>query len=55
MALNYLNFKQPILETFIIWFSIISPHVISPQIHFTPHLNYQMRLRLMTKAIQFQS
>ena len=50
---------------------IISPHVISPQVHFTPgsfhprfisphvhftpHLNYQMRLRLITKATQFQS
>ena len=50
---------------------IMSPHIISPQVHFTPnsfhttfispqidftpHLNYQMRLRLITKATQFQS
>ena len=50
---------------------IISPHVISPHIHFTPgsfhpkfisphvhftlHLNYQIRLRLITAATQFQS
>ena len=48
---------------------IISPHVISPHVHFTPgsfhptfisphvrftpHLNYKMRLRLMTIATQF--
>ena len=28
------------------------PRIISPHVHFTPHLNCQMRLRLITKATQ---
>ena len=35
--------------------TFISLQIHFTQVHFTPHLNYQMRLRLMTIAIQFQS